>query len=223
MSVFDQVAQTYDKIYETELCAEEDAHIRRTLAATHRSCDRVIDLGCGTGKGLELLPSVKAYTGIDTSAEMITVARVKGVKYPNAEFIEADVLILPFADREFDGAVSLFAFSYFTPPMRAVSETARVLRTGSPLVVVAYAPRWWFGGVDAIMKANREVLICPYTESLFRERFTGYFDIKSIRPLSVIPKGLAAKFPDLLRIEPLLYNLISPDFGRYIVLYGIRK
>lgn len=59
---------------------------------------RVLDAGCGYGRWSELFDN---YVGVDFSPDFIEIARKK---YPNKEFVIADLKDLPFKDGEFDYA-----------------------------------------------------------------------------------------------------------------------
>lgn len=57
---------------------------------------KVLDAGCGYGRWSEMFSN---YVGVDFSEDFIDLA--KG-KYPNKQFIVADLKDLPFEDKEFD-------------------------------------------------------------------------------------------------------------------------
>jgi demethylmenaquinone methyltransferase/2-methoxy-6-polyprenyl-1,4-benzoquinol methylase len=58
---------------------------------------RTLDVACGTGFVTRLLPG--DVTGVDQSDEMIAVAQEQA---PNAAYLQADALELPFADDSFE-------------------------------------------------------------------------------------------------------------------------
>lgn len=58
--------------------------------------DSVLDAGCGYGRWSERFNN---YVGVDFSPDFIQKAKSK---YPNKEFIQADLKSLPFKDKEFD-------------------------------------------------------------------------------------------------------------------------
>src|SRR5881296_1859283 len=70
--------------------------LRWTDAAT------VLDAGCGVGYGCAYLArTAMRVTGVDRSTEALAYAR-EHHSAPNVEFVEADLLELPFPDASFD-------------------------------------------------------------------------------------------------------------------------
>lgn len=82
-------------------------HIRKKLTRwiKENRPGRILDIGCGTGKQLAMLPANLEAIGIDLSPAMLQQADKK--KRTNC--IQADAIKLPFADDSFDLAVSQFA------------------------------------------------------------------------------------------------------------------
>jgi ubiquinone/menaquinone biosynthesis C-methylase UbiE len=115
--------------------------------------ERVLDVACGTGNAALVAHRAGArVTGIDTSPRLVGVARER---IPDGHFMEADATDLPFADGEFDDAVSVFGVIFARPADRAAAEMARVVHPGGRVVVTAWLPR---GPVFAAVKLMRETL-----------------------------------------------------------------
>jgi len=67
--------------------------------------EKVLDLGCGNGRLLQIFKEIDIdYTGVDSSEELIEIARKT---YPNAKFEVADALHLPFPNNHFDKVYSI--------------------------------------------------------------------------------------------------------------------
>ena len=82
---------------------------------------RVLDLGCGAGVPVAAaLARHHRVTGVDFSAEQIRRARAN---VPGAEFIEADLMALAFAEGSFDAAVAFY--SIFHLPREEHEELLR--------------------------------------------------------------------------------------------------
>lgn len=100
----------------------------------------IVDVACGPGtvaaRALSRGLSVK---GIDFSDEMIARAN-RAVVDPRASFVVGDGQALPFADDEFDGAVSLFGLMFFPDRHAGLRELWRVLRPGARAAVTAWVP-----------------------------------------------------------------------------------
>jgi len=88
---------------------------------------RLLEVGCASGYYLEaleyLLNKSIVYTGADYSAPMITLARQC---YPGVAFFEADGSNLPFADNQFDIAVSSGVLLHVMDYAHHLAEAARV-------------------------------------------------------------------------------------------------
>lgn len=107
---------------------------------------RLIDIGTGTGRLLELLgPRVGVALGIDASKSMLALARARLAR---AEFAHcsvrlADMYRLPLADGAtgagFDIALMQMVLHYAEDPAGAIAEAARVLRPGGTLLAIDLA------------------------------------------------------------------------------------
>jgi SAM-dependent methyltransferase len=101
--------------------------------------ERVVDIACGTGNAAAVAAAAGAQvTGLDSSPRLVEVARER---VPDADFVEGDAADLPFADGEFDAAVSVFGVIFARPAERAAAELARVVRPGGRIAVTSWPPR----------------------------------------------------------------------------------
>jgi SAM-dependent methyltransferase len=67
--------------------------------------EKVLDLGCGNGRLLQIFKEIDIdYTGVDSSEKLIEIARKI---YPNAKFEVADALHLTFPNNHFDKIYSI--------------------------------------------------------------------------------------------------------------------
>jgi len=119
-----------------------------------RGGERVLDVACGTGNASLAADAAGARaTGLDTSRRLLEVARER---CPGAEFVLGDATELPFADGQFDAAVSIFGVIFAQPPERAVAEIARVVRPGGQIAITTWPPRGpIFAGASLIAPSRR--------------------------------------------------------------------
>ena len=110
-------------------------------AAARARSGRVLDIGTGTGRLLELLaPRVQSGLGVDASRAMLALARARLAK-PGLGHLavrQADMYRLPLAQR-FDLVVMQMVLHYAEDPAAALAEAARVLAPGGRLIVVDLA------------------------------------------------------------------------------------
>lgn len=100
----------------------------------------ILDLCCGTGDiTFHLLrrdPSLHV-TGIDFCEPMLAGARTRAAREAagaNVNFVEGDVMALPFADDSFDGATMGFSLRNVVDIGTTLAEIKRVLRPGATFV-----------------------------------------------------------------------------------------
>ncbi|OYX52303.1 MAG: ArsR family transcriptional regulator [Sphingomonas sp. 32-66-10] len=123
--------------------AEEQVEAAMVAALGEARIARLIDIGTGTGRMLELFaPYADSALGIDRSSEMLRLARAKlseqGVA--NAELRQADLYALPMSDGEADAAILHHVLHFAQQPGAAIGEAARVLNGGGRLLIVDFAP-----------------------------------------------------------------------------------
>ncbi|MDG5489498.1 metalloregulator ArsR/SmtB family transcription factor [Sphingomonas sp. BGYR3] len=104
---------------------------------------RLVDIGTGTGRMLELFgPMAASAIGIDRSSEMLRLARAKLTErgLDRAELRQADFYALPVEDAEADAAILHHVLHFAHAPEQVLAEAGRVLATGGRLLVVDFAP-----------------------------------------------------------------------------------
>jgi ArsR family transcriptional regulator len=100
---------------------------------------RVLDIGTGTGRLLELLaPRITLGLGVDASRAMLALARARlaGAGFSHCAVRLADMYRLPLPDDGFDAVVMQMVLHHAEDPAAALAEAARVLRPDGRLIVV---------------------------------------------------------------------------------------
>jgi len=137
---FSTHAEVWDSIRSLH-AAESAVEQAIEQALGDRPVGRLLDVGTGTGRMIELLGAKAAQAiGIDKSSEMLRVARVKleAAGIPSS-LRQADMYALPLADGSTDSVVIHQVLHYAHNPAGALAEAARVLRPGGRLLVVDFA------------------------------------------------------------------------------------
>jgi ubiquinone/menaquinone biosynthesis C-methylase UbiE len=104
--MYRQLANYYDEIYYFKNYQKETDKIE-TLIQRHKksSGNRLLDVACGTGNHIEYLKKLYSVEGLDSSPEMLRIARRK---YPQVVFHQGDMTSFKLKNR-FDIITCLFS------------------------------------------------------------------------------------------------------------------
>jgi SAM-dependent methyltransferase len=104
-------------------------------------CERFLDVGCGSGFSARLWTEgwrdAPAIVCADISSA-IDVARERLAYLDDAEFVQADVLALPFADASFDAVFAEGVLHHTPSTWEALASVARVLAPGGEACFYVY-------------------------------------------------------------------------------------
>ena len=136
---YDPVAAKYDCAHGTRRNQIRFARIEAPLLKATVGCQRVLEIGVGTGR---LLSQVSASTrvGMDVSAEMLTIARES---HPQLYLVRANGESLPFASHSFDAIIAGKGVFRYLNLTRALAECRRVLRPRGQLAFHQYSATTW--------------------------------------------------------------------------------
>jgi demethylmenaquinone methyltransferase / 2-methoxy-6-polyprenyl-1,4-benzoquinol methylase len=134
-TMFDRIAPVYD-VMNHLMTAGLDVRWRRLAAdAAVRKGDRVLDAACGTGDLAiaDLKAGAGKVTGLDFSEKMLERARSK---HASIEWVQGDMLALPFSDETFDATTVGFGVRNVENLELGLRELRRVLRPGGRLAIL---------------------------------------------------------------------------------------
>jgi demethylmenaquinone methyltransferase / 2-methoxy-6-polyprenyl-1,4-benzoquinol methylase len=133
-SMFDRIAPVYDVMNRVMTAGLDRRWRRLTAAAVVRPGDRVLDAACGTGDLAiaDAKAGASRVTGLDFSERMLERARRKAP----LDWVQGDMLALPFADATFDAATVGFGVRNVADLELALRELRRVLRPGGRLGIL---------------------------------------------------------------------------------------
>ncbi len=141
LSHFSKTVGDYDTVADKVVFKNEELHAELVATLPFQRAERlqILDLGCGTGHGVEMI--LKAYphalvTGIDFSSRMIHQARKRLVHHARrVELIEADFTKLPL-ERTYDAVVSAVAIHNVsdTEKEKLFRRIAAALRKGGVFI-----------------------------------------------------------------------------------------
>jgi ubiquinone/menaquinone biosynthesis C-methylase UbiE len=181
------------------------------LVRRHLPCEAFLDAGCGDGRYLAALDAElpERVAGVDISERILDTARAR---VPRADFRQANLESLPFADGEFDLVLSSQVIEHVVDAAAALRELVRVLQPGGTLVLstdnkwnvvtrVLNAPRMAAAGALRL-RGSRGLIESPATP----------YTAKSLRRL-VEQSGLLVEHVETFRFH-LMWPLALPPLVR---------
>lgn len=99
----------------------------------------VLEVGVGTGLGLQAYAPGQAVLGVDPRRPFLYRARQKAARWGVVFYpIQGDAQVLPFPDRVFNLVVAQLVFCTVPEPLHGLREVYRVLRPGGLLVALEH-------------------------------------------------------------------------------------
>lgn len=127
---YDLFASMYDESF-LHLNSFERGSLEKLLG--NLKGKRVLDIGCGTGRIIQMLKDKGAeIVALDISKEMITAV---GRKFPGVECVVGDSDELPFEDESFDLVLGLFWIVHLRDLRASFDEVYRVLKKGGRFIL----------------------------------------------------------------------------------------
>lgn len=146
--------------------------------------DRVLDVGCGPGAGLDLAQRKVVrglVTGIDASPVMVGQAARRNrlpLREGRLRLVQGEASRLPCADASFDKAFAVNSVQFWPDPAVGLREIRRVLRPHGLLVVVVQ-PRGL--RTQAEVEEVRRRLLHQLTEATFKVVGS---ELRALRPVT---------------------------------------
>jgi arsenite methyltransferase len=167
---FDEAtSKRIERMYGTRDMVERRRLVRDALAAAPG--ERILDVGCGPGfyvaELVEEVGSDGSIVGVDSSPDMLALARRRCEGHPNVEFREGDATSPPVEDAAFDGAVCVQVLEYVPDASVALAAMTRALRPGGRIVVwdTDWATVSWYSAdparMERVLRAFDEHLAHP--------------------------------------------------------------
>ena len=133
-SMFDRIAPAYDAMNRVMTVGLDQRWRRLAVELVVQPGDRVLDACCGTGDlALEAERQGGQVVGLDFSERMLERARRKS---QTVEWLQGDLLALPFEDASFDAATVGFGVRNVADLELGLRELRRVLRPGGRLAIL---------------------------------------------------------------------------------------
>ncbi len=116
----------------------------------------VLDVACGTGN-LAVIAARHGceVSGVDMAANLIAQARTRAAEAKlNIDFQEGDAEALPFPDKQFDLAVSMFGVMFTPQPEAIATELRRVTKPGGHIALANWTPEGFIGKMFQVFKRH---------------------------------------------------------------------
>jgi SAM-dependent methyltransferase len=189
---FDRLAATYDRLRPTD--DRWLATVAQMVELGDLRARRVLDVGCGTGRlGIALARDYGAdVTGLDSSSEMLAVARDKE---PSITWTEGRAEELPFRDASFERAVMSLVVHHLERAT-AFPEVRRVLVGDGRFVISTPNPdgfeRHWLASLFPSFVPNERARFPTADELAAELRAAGFADVTT-DPFE-IPRSFSREF-----------------------------
>ncbi len=178
-SLFDRIAPVYDEF--NEQLSFGLHRIWKQMAvdwSRAKTGQTVLDLCCGSGDLVFLLArrvgKMGRVIGVDFSSAQLAIAQQKARQawnLPSLEWVEADVLALPFEDASFDAATMAFGLRNLVDIPQGLAELRRVLRPQAHAAILDFhlpTNDWmrrfqqWYLGTVVVPTAKQRDLTAEY-------------------------------------------------------------
>ena len=121
--------------FERKIWQKKKKTIKKFLEGV--SAQNLIDLGCGDGGLIDIIPSKIEYTGIDISPTQVSHAkkRVREIGRKNAKIIEGDILNLQIRDNSYDISMLCDVVEHVLDPKKLLEEAKRITKKDGYIIL----------------------------------------------------------------------------------------
>ncbi len=200
---------------------------------------RILDLGCGTGRNLELLAEFGEVRGVEPAGPALEHCRARGLG--EDVVVPGSASAIPFPDASFDLVTAFDVLEHLDDDRAGLAEIRRVLRPGGRLLLTVPAYRFlWSVHDEALGHRRRYVasevhaLLNGAGFSVLRRTYAISFALPGIIAYRVaqgllpsvagrgvsyveVPDPINRLLTDLLRVEGRLMGAIDLPFGASII------
>jgi RimJ/RimL family protein N-acetyltransferase/trans-aconitate methyltransferase len=168
--------QWRSRVARVDYDAELQLHDEVLRRAYHiRAGDRVLDIGCGTGRTTRdaaRSAGEGSALGVDVSASMIERARelAREERLHNVAFEQGDAQVHRFPEAGFDLAISRFGTMFFDDPVAAFANIAVALRSAGRLVMMVWQEHEnneWSVAIERALGAEGPPVPAPGAQEAF--------------------------------------------------------
>ncbi|MCK4591239.1 MAG: methyltransferase domain-containing protein [Candidatus Latescibacteria bacterium] len=207
--MFDEMADNYDRWYETPVGAAVDRMEKRAFLKVlePKVGERLLEVGSGTGHWSLWFRSLGLkVTGLEIAPNMVAVAQDKmGASRRNegAQFLRGDGCKLPFRNGSFDITTAVTALEFIPEMLMALDEMWRCTRAGGRMVVGVLNRRSFFARQRRREAETRKTV---FSEAHFFERrelkelLGRYGNARVVTSTYLYPSALGVKFGTVFEV-----------------------
>lgn len=222
--LFASIAPRYDRINDLQSFGMHHRWKDRLVAlAALKPGDHALDICCGTGDITERLAAKGAKTiGLDFTAEMLEVARVRAVKTPAHQsgqltYVQGDAMKLPFADNSFEAVTVGFGLRNLAEWKTGLREMHRAAKPSGRLLVLD------FGRPDnalwRLLYFSYLRVVVPVYGKLFCDNWSAYAYILESLKAYPAQRGVESAMRELECREVRVINFFG---GAMSINYGLK-
>lgn len=112
---------------------------------------KILDVGCGTGKNMEVFSTLGEVWGLDNSKEAINFCKKRGLKNLKLATLQNN----GFKDNEFDVVTMLDVLEHIDDENSALIEVKRILKKGGCIILTVPAYGWLWSKWDEVLHHKR--------------------------------------------------------------------
>jgi len=125
----------YPTLYDQMRSREIDQLTLEMIPATVNK--KILDIGCGVGRGASIIQDCMQMVGIDLSDVAIEQSKKLYEDRENCQFLQMNALDLDFPDNTFDIVIAIEVIEHVSDAQRMIREAIRVLKSGGCLLLNA--------------------------------------------------------------------------------------
>lgn len=170
---WDKVSGIYDlfgKVYNGRV----NRRMCRDVAKEIGTGDRVLECACGTGLiTAAVAGKCRELIATDYSEGMLKQTRKKCGSNPSVTIRSANILDLPFSDKEFDVVIAANVIHLLDDQYKALSELDRVCKEGGKIIIPTYVNKDKAKGFDKTIDKAGADFKQDFTYETYRTFFKG--------------------------------------------------
>ncbi len=197
---------------------------------------KILDVGCGTGKNMEMFSKIGEVWGIDNSKDAINFCKKRGLKNLKLATLESN----GFEDNQFDIVTMLDVLEHIEDDFAAIIEVKRILKKGGNIILTVPAYGWLWSKWDEVLhhkrRYTRQSLVSVFDRAGFKVKKVSYMYSFLVLPVLIsrslkslffpndygsdfkLNSGMINKLFDFLsQLEFKLSNIFTIPFGTSIV------